>query len=369
MPWAAANGLLMPPLLPAIWGGTTTASVIDATGEKVAWVGRVWNKDHTSKDISRVQFLFSGGVVKAGGSALTVSLQDVNLAAGPPFQPDETQDQTVAIANADASFVSSTWYRTGTFSANRTVAFGEALAVVVEFDGGGRKGADTVSFSNRDTFSSRFAGLGVGVVAKAAGSWTAVGSIIPNILLEFSDGSFGTLDGAVPNISSATITTNSGGTPDERASAFTVPFPCKVDGLWCAISPAAGADFDLVLYQGTTQLAAASVDSNAIEASASSKFISVPIAEQALRPGVTYYVAIKPTTANNVTNYTLDVNAAGHFDAWGKGQNFLYTDRTDAGSWSATTTTKHLRIGIRISAIHDGGGLAGLHPIEQGITG
>ena len=110
-------------------------------------MGKVWFAERTgTKDIRRVGFRF-GTVTKAGGSAVTVSLQDVNLAAGPPLQPDEVQDQTVAIANADAGFATGLWYRTGTLSADRTVAYGEDLCVVFEYDGAGRLGSDVVNIA------------------------------------------------------------------------------------------------------------------------------------------------------------------------------------------------------------------------------
>jgi len=115
------------------------AATIDATGEKLAWCGGFVHQDRAAKDITRVGFFFGSSLIKAGGSSLTVSLQDVSATAA-PLQPDETQDQTVAIANGDAGFASSTWYRTGALSANRTVSHGEQLAVVLEFDGGGRLG-------------------------------------------------------------------------------------------------------------------------------------------------------------------------------------------------------------------------------------
>jgi hypothetical protein len=123
--------------------GFANSLLIDATGEKIAFIGRFWNKDRATKNITKVGFCF-GAVTKAGGSGLTVSLQNVNLGAGPPFRPDEIQDQTVAIANGDAAFATNTWYQTAALSTNRTVAFGELLAVVIEYNGAGRLGSDSV---------------------------------------------------------------------------------------------------------------------------------------------------------------------------------------------------------------------------------
>src|SRR5262245_16743976 len=127
--------------LPAV----TSIGPIDATGEKIAFCGYFWHPEGISKDITRVGFRF-GSVTKAGGSGLTVSLQDLNLTTA-PMQPDEVQDQTVAIANGDSGFTSNVWYRTNALSANRTLANGDAVCVVIEYDGSGRLGSDTVSLS------------------------------------------------------------------------------------------------------------------------------------------------------------------------------------------------------------------------------
>jgi hypothetical protein len=364
MGWVAANGLMMPSLGSVQWSPGSVFPVINATGGEYAIVGRVWNKDHATKSIERVQFCFGNAVVKTGGSDLILSLQDVSLTAGPPYQPDGTRDQTVAIANADAGFAANAWYRTGVLSANRSVAYGERLAVVIGFGGAGRLGSDTVNFTVRNSLSSRLPGLDAGSALKTGGTWAAVGGV-PLLLLEFSDGTFGTLDGAIATSGGDTTVLNTGSSPDEAGNTFTVPFPCKVDALWAGVQVASGADFDLVLYNGTTQLASGSIDANAIEALTASRLAQVPIAETVLLPGNTYYVAVKPTTANNVTLYGLDVVDVAHFDAWPNGRDWIKAYRTDAGAWTASDTHREWA-GVRISAIRvdpamlvNNGGLVG----------
>jgi hypothetical protein len=326
--------------------------VIDATGEKFAFCGRYWNDAHASKSISRVGLRF-GSVTKAGGSGLTVSLQDVTLTTGGPMQPDEVQDQTVAIANGDASFASNTWIRTGTLSATRSLAIGDLVAVVVEFDGSGRLGADSVQISalSSDRASPQ---RQASAVLKTA-SWAGL-QAVPNLVLEADDGTFGTLEGAWPCSAFNNHAYNSGSTPDEYAMEFTVPVPVKVDGLWCSTALAgATTDFDLVLYEGTTALATVSVDGHNA-GSTSSRGCWAPIAEQTLAVGTTYRVAVKPTTANNVTAYSVEVSDALHWALTPGGAGCTYTTRTDAGSWAAATSTRRFFAGVRISAVHDGSG-------------
>lgn len=126
-----------PPRWPAISSFTTTGLLIDATGEKAAFIGRVTK----TGNIRKAHFWISA-LTKAGGSAWTASLQDVDLANGPPMRPDGTQDQTAAVSNASAAVG---WYTTPAFSTDRAVTRGDRLAFVLEFDGSGRLGADSLT--------------------------------------------------------------------------------------------------------------------------------------------------------------------------------------------------------------------------------
>lgn len=345
-----------PGLISIAGNGGFSSILIDASTEKAAFTGRVWFPGRTgTKDIRRVGFRF-GTVTKAGGSALTVSLQDVALAAGPPTQPDETQDQTVAIANGDAAFASNTWYRTGTFSADRTVTYGDRLAVVIEYDGGGRLGADAVNIAVIPWQPVP----GVATPAlKSAGTWAQSGNDAGNLLLEFSDGSFGRLDVGLPIKTFNSHAFNSGSTPDEHALAFTVPVKCKVDALRAVVrSNAATDNFDLVLYSGTTVLQTASVDSNEYRQT-SVQLVTLPIPETELVTGTTYYLSVKPTTTNSPTAYSLDVDDANHLTTYPGGTGWTYSTRTDGGAWAAVTTTRQFLAGVRVSSLDDGAGAGG----------
>jgi hypothetical protein len=328
-----------------------TSGVIDATGEKVAMIGPVYNKDRASKDITKVGIRF-GAVTKAGGSGLTLSLQDVDATAGPPLTPDGTQDQTVAIAAADVT--ANTFLKTNALSASRTVAFGEMLAVVVEFDGGGRLGADsfvinTVAVSGTtvglDTSSSLF-----------TASWASLGQP-PLVLFEFTDGTFGGLSGGMA-ISDLTAIGQFGQTSatDEYALRFQVPYICKVDGLWMLMRTVANtANFEAVLYNGTTALATVAHDANMTDSTSGNRVFRAHLSEVTLYPGNTYYVALKPVNAAStgiLFNY-FDVSHNDHLQAHaglGDAREWYLASRADLGAWSPTTTRRP-QFGIHISAI------------------
>jgi hypothetical protein len=345
------------------------SSTIDATGEKFAWIGRFWHKDRTSKDIRNAAFLF-GTVTKAGGSALTLSLQDVAAAATPP-QPDETQDQTVAIANADAGFVSNAWYETGNLSADRTVAYGALLAVVLEYDGSGRLSTDTVSVRNPTATFYGGAVPNIPCVALKTASWAAVNGV-PNIALKCSDGTYGTLMGAYPisSIGGAHQFKQDTAGADEYGIQFSVPFPIKVDAIWALASATnAAADADFVFYNGTTEYTV-SQDGNHYTALSEERLLVLPLGEVVSVPAnTTVRVTLRPNqTANNVRFGYIDVGAANIFQAHDLGTDCIQIARLDLGS-DATTSTRRPLIGVIASAFDDGAGGGGGSGIPGNLLG
>lgn len=326
--------------------------VIDATGEMVAMMGRFWHPSRAAKDIRKVGFRW-GTVVKAGGSGLTLSLQDVSLTAGPPTQPDGTQDQTVAIAAADVTTVS--WHLTGALSADRTTTPGDLLAVVWEFDGGGRLGADSfavAAFNAEAQSVSRHQRIAM----KTGGTWAIAAEQIP-VLFECSDGTYGCLGSvnwAMKDIT--TVAVNTGTTPDEYAQRFVPGVPMKVDGAWVECHVAAGADYDMILYDGTSAMTGGSVsfDNDAWDADTVYRRGFVDFSQEVeLTAAGVYYLAIKPTTATSVTIPVMDVDNNAHLAVHPLGIQGYAAHRTDAGAWT-TVTTRRLFAGLRISSLSDG---------------
>lgn len=337
---------------------TMILSLIDATGEKVAWIGPVWTPTGGTKSIRKVGFRF-GAVVKAGGSALTVSLQDVDLTTGPPYRPDGTQDQTVAIANANTAFVTGSWIQTGNLSADRSVNFGQMLAVVLEYDGSGRLGADAVNVQNMPSMNTFHQS---GVSEFTTGAWVAK-QANASVLLEFSDGTFGCFLDGYPALS-INQTFNSGSTPDEYALEFQVPWDCQVDAFWSYCAPQASGDVDFVLYDAaSTALATVSVDYNTLS-SASGTFLTRLFPSLiTLSANTTYRLALRPASTATTFLYLWDVDQAGYMDVMPGGSAWRLASRTDAGAWT-TTTTRRPRMGLRFVAFNPSSGSGG--PVGSG---
>jgi hypothetical protein len=320
------------------------STALTANTHKYSWNGRVYYQGTAAtKDITKVGFCF-GAVTKGGSTDLIVSLEDVDLANGPPARGDGVQDQTVTIANG--SIVANTWVQSGALSANRTVAFGDLLSVVLQYN----------TFNASDSIAIRQMPSSTSLVylnpSIFTGSWVSV-SAFNNIILEFSDGSFGTLDLGYPLTAAAAVNVNTGSTPDEVAQQFSLPFSCEIEGAWLFANVASGADFDMVLYNDTTSLVSCTIDSNTIQAAGNARSYNAYWAPYSYTKNTTLNLAVKPTTANSVTVYTQTVNDANHFQAHGW-TSASYTTRSDAGSWAAPTTTQRLQCGLKIRRIHDG---------------
>lgn len=332
--------------------GMANSSVISATGDLFAWVGPVWFKERQgTKNIQTVGFHF-GGVVKSGGSGLTVSLQDVSLTTGPPMQPDGGKDQTFAIANNNASFAANTWLQTGNLSATRTVAYGDLLAVVIEYDGAGRLGSDSfVIVAISEGGAARLQGQGVTRI----GGTFAPFSAIQTVVLGFDDGTFGTLQGGYPATAVGNHLFNSGTAgADEYAMGIRFPFPVKLAGAAIYMQQLAGADCSIVLYSGTTALQSVVIDSNAISQAATPRLLYVSFPETVLAANTLYYLSVLPTTTTSVTTYYVDVAAAAHLQAHGGGMAFCEYTRLNGGAWSAPVTTRAPYMSLELSAFDDG---------------
>ena len=352
-------GFLYPryPLLTTAPGFDSTL-LMDASTDSAAMIGRVWTPNRGSKSIRKIGFLF-GTVVKAAGTDVRVSLQSVDLAAGPPGRPDGVVDQFITIADSDAGYVTNAWYQTGALDADRSVTYGELLSVVWDFNGTWVTADSTIIRVPGSTTSPGTINSTLGVLFTGA-SWAAATGAL-NVILEFSDGTFGTLMGAHPCSSLGTQVFNSGTAgSDEWALQFSFPVEVKVDGAWAILALPSGADFNILLTDaaGTavSGFSTVSVDQGSI-GSTSSRGIYVPFSsEVTLAANTTYYLSIQPTTTNNVTLYTFSVSAAGHLDCHEGGQSFCLAGRIDGGAWAAPTLTSRPFIGLSVSSIHGAGG-------------
>lgn len=338
-----------------------TTLVINATGMKVSFLGRVVFPTRTGiKNIRRVGIMF-GAVVKAGGSGLTLSLQDPSDISN-HLEPDGVQDQSVAVANGDALFATNTYLRSGAFSADRAVTYNDLLALVIEFDGGGRLGADSVAISG---FSQAPVDNQCISTLQTGGVWAGQ-ACTPNIVLEFDDGTFGTLNGSMVNASpTINVSLNTGSAEDEVGQLFQFPYPVKVGGARCLMGwTNTSSDCDVILYEGTTVRRSSSIDASKIGLD-TTRPLPVVWEPWEFAANTPFRIVVKPTTANNVQVYYQTLNDANHRTLRGGGTNCAATSRVDGGAFT-DLTTRMMFISAELVGFSDGGGGGGSAPLFRG---
>src|SRR5207253_746752 len=99
-----------------------TDALIDAAGEKVAFIGNLWHPTVKTGTINIRKVHFRcGAVTLNAASELRVSLQTVSSTVGPPYQPDGVQDEFYDFKTATTAITANAWNSTGNLSADRVV--------------------------------------------------------------------------------------------------------------------------------------------------------------------------------------------------------------------------------------------------------
>lgn len=359
----------------------TNSALLTNTGHKIAWVGRMCNKDRSSKQIRFVEFRWGSAITSIVLTTLQVSIQGVSNSAGPPFQPDgvisgATNNALAAIAAATPS--ASAWFTSTNFTEDSTsIAHGQLMAVVLEYTN--FVATDSIGISGLTFQSSGGTPYNQGgMVAFNTGAWVINTGYVMNIVLGFTDGTYGTLMGAYP--ASATSTTAINNTSGNRQVGLeitpTVAF--SIDGVDYALQMAPNAEMDINFYTGTSLtetvagigVSSPSVDLNSINASNSAKWSPQVLSQSRdLAAATTYRLMLKPTTANNITLYDISVNTAAHRQCYPMGADVQYVVADSTPTFTGTSTKLPLMLpgicgwgsggGGVVKFAGDGGGFVG----------
>ncbi len=274
-------------------------------------------------------------------TTMTIRVETVDLTTGDPTG-------TLWATNTSGTFTpSANSMNAVTLTADATVNGNDIVAIVMKSNGGTPLSM-LAACLNATTEASKFP-----YCDRFVSSWLSRQDR-PMCVIEYSDGSIGYL----PNcFSFATITTNTfnnGSTPDEYAMKFQVPFPCRSTGGMVLVD--ADGDFDCVLYEGTTVKATVTHDKDVRDktASAGGDFSFLwPNPGIVLTKNTDYYLAVKPSSATNLSTFDMNFALAAHMDAMDGGQSFLQATRTDAGAWTPDTTKRPFA-SIILDQIDDG---------------
>lgn len=330
-----------------------TAFLIDAAAEKIAVVFRV------PKDGNLARVGFRTGTVTTGDT-LKVSFQDLDTTTG---NPDGVVDQfrTQVVADVDDNV----WFRTGLMTSDgtdtgtlRVVTRGQAIAAVIEFNAYVAGNLNIVHHSAANNFY-----LFGGYVTHFTAAWAK--SILMHAVLavEYSDGTFAYIPSTLPADTKTSTNFNTGSTPDEIALKFRLPVPVRVLGFW--IASAISGDFNVVLYDsdGTTPLATFVGDKDTATTSTAAAAFSAPFSSSVSLLANTFYrLALLPTTASNISRVDFTVPSTpgvAQLDQISGGQDFHWSQRTDAGAWSDTTTKRPV-MGLILDGLDDGVSTGGI---------
>lgn len=336
------------------------ALTLDASGEKAAFIGCVYHPGVDTGTISIRKVHFSvGAKTFDAASRLRVSLQNISATAGPPYQPDGTQDQTYDMATLAANGHNTT----GSLSADRTVdlsadspadANSRWLAIVFEYQA--FTTGDSVVINSLVQGTNYGTGLGARALLNT-GSWAYASGNVPVVILECSDGSFAYLVDCLPyTVAVNRVTTASDGALRRVGAKFKFPMEVKIDRLSLEVYTQNGADGLFVLYDsdGTTVLRSVSLDNDAVLEHNLHDRWDIAFEPVTLAADTFYRAAIvSSTTALYAMNYG-DVNASGHLSGTLLGANCHYTAH-DGSAWT-DTTTRQVPFGVGIHSIHDGTG-------------
>lgn len=336
MALVALGGRTWFPAIGHIAGTALVAVLIDATAEKVAIVFQV------PKTGTLDQFEFRLGTVGvAPVNGLKCSFQDVSLTTG---DPDGTIDQFRTVT---AGLTSNAWVVPGLITSDgtdtgtkRSVTRGDYLACVIEF--ASFIAAESLNIAAWGNRTSAGQDQSATFVDHFTAAWAKLNSTAPLIALKYNDGSYGYIGTDVYPFHSALVLSNPGSntTPDEMGFIFTPTVTMGIGGIsfWGQLS----GDCAFVLYDtdGSTVLATVTLDKEVRTAGSIRQIAAIFPAVATVVGGSTYRAVLKPTTTSTIAMYDFTVSVAAHLDAHEGGQNYHWTQRTDAGAWSQTTTRR-----------------------------
>lgn len=296
----------------------------------------------------------------------------MTVAAGPPIQPDGT---IKGIANAafattlSTAVVANAVNTTANFGANDTgIHYGDARCIVFEFSAY-TSGASHVIGAGISTdpapwgpFQSNWGGASWAPRALSGG-----GTVVPNILINFSDGTVGGFSSVIPwgFVSSPTEVLNTASSPREIGWEFQTPFNVQINKLCGDFSTANGSsNFTLELTDkaGTPNILA-TINLLGAQGRAAGAFQGagcfptlvggVPTRITITR-NTSYVVGVLGTSAspNNLQIFTQAVSSTASLDLFfGCGRKCGRVTRSVGGAWSALSTTQMPLLGVGIVAI------------------
>lgn len=343
-----------PPAATSPSGAAFSNLTLDAADEIAAGVFVANIPAGASKTAVRVHFL-TGTVTT--GATVDVRLETVNTSGQPSGTLFGTNTNVShVIANGDDNV----WLRTAALTGSATITRGDKIAVVVV--------NPSSSFGNLvlPTAGVVYQAVRGMPSAFSPNRTTRVDQATPlACAIEFDDGTFMVPDGSYPMNAMATVSANTGTNPDELAMYWTEAAKRTVRGWHASLSAAAGADFRVSLYEGSSNTPVLTKDYDGDLFSTTLRFQEAPWdTDYTLTPGTVYRLGFLPLTANSIGMRYWECHSSylALLDAVAGGQALHYSARNrsgttdpDAAAWSQTTN-RRLFAGVTVTHGDDGAG-------------
>ena len=332
-----------PPAASTAPGFSTTALVIDASGEKAAFIVRGLKAGNIDA------ILWRTGTVTTGGT-VDVRLETVDATTGDPTGTlwGTTTNGAEVIADGDDNVVKIT-----SLTLDAAITADDVVAVVIVRDGVAGN-MQIVGFPDDSIWYQPYADL-------FTAAWAKVANLSPVVGFRYDDGSYAFVPGCWPMSTLATISVDSGATPDVYGNRITLPFPCRVAGWWFWADMDGDVAIKLYDTDGVSVLASDVLDLNMRPATNAGIFTGMFTSAVDLSTSGTYRLGLEPSSATALTVYSFTVAAAAVMDAFEGGQLIYQTtakDPTGTGSWTDTTTAR-MFMGLIVSGFGDDTGGAG----------
>lgn len=332
------------------------------TAAEISLIGRLKGASSFAgtKNIQSVEFY--AGSITAASSSIVIDIEGISGAAGNPAQPDGTVCNSggTTLTVALASLTANAWNNAATVgNFGSTCTLSENASISVNFKWSGTPGG-TASFTINGTGIQSAGSIPSTATTSNGSTWTS-GATLPNVVINFDDGSVGTIDGGYV-FSSYTSTGNygSGSSPNEFGNQFIPPFAGAINGIWVLVGSNATASqltAEITNSSGTVIGSASTTISGFqyINTGGSQRVLILGLPETTLTAGTTYYMGARASAASTIVSTYVTVASASHLGLTPGGTAVQYSTRSGA-SWAAATNTRRVMMGVRYSQLSDGAG-------------
>lgn len=305
---------------------------LDGTTTKCAFITIVPYTGSIEEVVVRTRLVTTAQTLKVSLQALSAGVPDGTiLGSGTAYGTITTPASATSYSVALSSPLS--------------VTIGTSIAVVVEWDAtaGDLGMASAIGEVCNNFYTATY----------ASGSYTIVSpGEVPLVGLKYSDGFHGGSTWPMYNVAATTF--NSGSSPNEIGIYIDAPVSLEAMGGTAYVNLTGAAE--LILYDA---------DDNAIRTvsmspdnrwSATMGFHYHYFANQIMRRGEVYRLAVKPTTATDVLlmEYTFPAAMTGILNSLSGGANIYRTSRTGAGAWTEVNYMRPV-ISLFSGGFDDGG--------------